>query len=247
MKIVNFNNSHLTSFKGIDASVDYTQKEKRDYINFLASYEPNLRFNSVAKNTAKAMVVVPFVDTVASFMIKKGPLASKLKSSAFSASIWIAAFSAGALVNSGGKKLANIKFFDDFSEKHPTATAVVKFVTMYGVFKSLLENAPVVKDLLVTKFPTQANLLSKKIFAPMKRILNDSVINTRIVKPLNLLADKHPVMSKNLSTAAKLAAPIILLASIFRFVNEAKNRNQNIANNLTLLHAMDELNSDTKV
>ena len=110
-----------------------------------------------------------------------------------------------------------------------------------------MENAPVVKDLLVTKFPTQANLLSKKIFAPMKRILNDSVINTRIVKPLNLLADKHPVMSKNLSTAEKLAAPIILLASIFRFVNEAKNRNQNIANNLTLLHAMDELNSDTKV
>lgn len=247
MKIVNFNNSHMTSFKGSDPSVDVTQKYKQEYINFLASYQPNTRFANVSRNVSKAMIIVPFVDTAASFLIKKGALATKLKSSAVAASIWSAAFVASGLVQSGAKSLTNIKFFDDFNQKHPTASAVAKFTAMYGVFAGILKNVPRLGSFIAAKYPEKIVALSKKVFNPLKNALNNSLFNNKIVKPLNALADKNPIITKNLRTSAKLVAPIILLASVVRFVNEAKVRNENISNNLAILHALDELNNDTKV
>lgn len=244
MKIVSFSKSHLTSFNGVDATFVSTQKQ--DYIKYLASYEPNTRFSNVSKNVAKTLILIPFLDTAASFLAKKGLLSAKTKSAAIASAVWATAFATGALVNETCKQINNNKFFDDFSKKHPVVTSMTKFGAMYALFIGALHSVPKLKSLITDKFPEKVQAFKEHIVIPAKNMLNKSKINSKIIQPLNIIADKHPVMSKNLRISAKLVAPIVLLSSIFRFVAEAKKRNENIANNIALLNAFDSINN-TKV
>jgi len=239
------NSLNKSSFRGSDDALQATNKELFD---FISSYEPNKRFAKVCQNSSKMLFAIPFIDTFATTMAKNGLLSTKLKAGALTAGVWGSAFLSGTVVSKARKSLNNnSKFFDDLSNNHPVASTFVDLVAMYSLFKGLINSSIKISSFIRNEYPDFSKRFSSKLYNPMKKAINNSFVNKRVVKPLNLLADKHPHFAKNLKLSAKLLTPVILIATLVRFSKESNNRVKQIESNKEVLNSLFVVNNDTKV
>lgn len=189
-----------------------------------SSEEPDRRFRKVSKKVVNTLLfTIPAVDIAASTIVKKGALASKLKRGALTAGIWTAAFSAGSAVQSV-KKFVNSRsdFFNDFNKNHPFVATLVDFAAIFAAFTAVIQGISYLS-------------FNKNIKEPVKKFLNNSAFNKKLIKPAEEFVLKRPSIAKAGKISAVLLVPAMFTGVLARFLAEAKKRDENIVNNYVFL------------
>jgi len=242
--MINFNTIDTNTQTRINFKSKGNQEAKSlspQEILYFSSIEPNKRMYNVSKNVAKTLIALPFIDTTLTFLAKNGNLATKMKSSATTAGIWAAAGIAGVLTHAARNKLDN-KFFSDFRQNHPTISGITNFMITFAIFKMIL-SAPT-KLVKVVKNP---DYIKNKVIQPIKTKINNTYLNKNIIEKANTKIQNIPYLAKGINIVAKLATPVIFIATLARFMNELKTRNNNINANYELISSLQNKLYDTKV
>ena len=189
-----------------------------------SSEEPDRRFRKVSKKVVNTLLfTIPAVDIAASAIVKKGALASKLKRGLMTAGIWTAAFSAGSAVQSV-KKFVNSRsdFFNDFNKNHPFVATLVDFAAIFAAFTAVIQGISYLS-------------FNKNIKEPVKKFLNNTVFNKKLIKPAEEFVLKRPSIAKAGKISAVLLVPAMFTGVLARLLAEAKKRDENIVNNYVFL------------
>ena len=189
-----------------------------------SSEEPDRRFRKVSKKVVNTLLfTIPAVDIAASAIVKKGALASKLKRGLMTAGIWTAAFSAGSAVQSV-KKFVNSRsdFFNDFNKNHPFVATLVDFAAIFAAFTAVIQGISYLS-------------FNKNIKEPVKKFLNNTVFNKKLIKPAEEFVLKRPCIAKAGKISAVLLVPAMFAGVLARLLAEAKKRDENIVNNYVFL------------
>ena len=189
-----------------------------------SSEEPDRRFRKVSKKVVNTLLfTIPAVDIAASAIVKKGALASKLKRGLMTAGIWTAAFSAGAAVQSV-KKFVNSRsdYFNDFNKNHPFVATLVDFAAIFAAFTAVIQGISYLS-------------FNKNIKEPVKKFLNNSAFNKKLIKPAEEFVLKRPSIAKAGKISAVLLVPAMFTGVLARLLAEAKKRDENIVNNYVFL------------
>lgn len=253
--------NNLRSFKAADNSDDLPNDHEKDTeltvnkltdddIYQLSTFIPDKKMSKVAANTLKtAFVTIPVLDSIAAAVVKKGHLASKLKFGAKNALRWGSVFAAGLAV-AGTKTAVNsrVKPLDDFDKKHPLLSTVVDFAAIYTAYdlfnKGVKTSAVAFKEL----FPKFTQKVNKNVYNPVKNILNNSIINKKIIQPAEKFVAKRPYLGRTNKFSALMLAPAMLVASFVRYKKEENNRNEQVKNNMNFLQALnDSISADCDV
>ena len=261
-KINNFNisnlpSNNLRSFKAAE-NFDDLPKEKEtdneqmfnkltdDDIYQLSTFIPDKKMSKVAANTMKTVfVTIPVLDSVAAAVVKKGSLSSKLKYGTKNALRWGSVIAAGmAVVGTKAAINSKVKPLDDFDKKHPVLATIVDFSAIYTVYD--LFNRGVKTSALAFKelFPKFTNNMNNKVYNPIKNLLNNSIVNKKLVQPAEKFVEKRPYLGRTNKLSALMLAPAMLVASFVRYNREEKNRNEQIENNMKFLHAINDVIAD---
>lgn len=261
-KINNFNisnlpSNNLRSFKAAE-NFDDLPKEKEtdneqmfnkltdDDIYQLSTFIPDKKMSKVAANTMKTVfVTIPVLDSVAAAVVKKGSLSSKLKYGTKNALRWGSVIAAGmAVVGTKAAINSNVKPLDDFDKKHPVLATIVDFSAIYTVYD--LFNRGVKTSALAFKelFPKFTNNMNNKVYNPIKNLLNNSIVNKKLVQPAEKFVEKRPYLGRTNKLSALMLAPAMLVASFVRYNREEKNRNEQVENNMKFLHAINDVIAD---
>ena len=261
-KINNFNISNLPSknlrsFKAAE-NFDDLPKEKEtdneqmfnkltdDDIYQLSTFIPDKKMSKVAANTMKTVfVTIPVLDSVAAAVVKKGSLSSKLKYGTKNALRWGSVIAAGmAVVGTKAAINSKVKPLDDFDKKHPVLSTIVDFSAIYTVYD--LFNRGVKTSALAFKelFPKFTNNMNNKVYNPIKNLLNNSIVNKKLVQPAEKFVEKRPYLGRTNKLSALMLAPAMLVASFVRYNREEKNRNEQVENNMKFLHAINDVIAD---
>lgn len=261
-KINNFNISNLPSknlrsFKAAE-NFDDLPKEKEtdneqmfnkltdDDIYQLSTFIPDKKMSKVAANTMKTVfVTIPVLDSVAAAVVKKGSLSTKLKYGTKNALRWGSVIAAGmAVVGTKAAINSKVKPLDDFDKKHPVLATIVDFSAIYTVYD--LFNRGVKTSALAFKelFPKFTNNMNNKVYNPIKNLLNNSIVNKKLVQPAEKFVEKRPYLGRTNKLSALMLAPAMLVASFVRYNREEKNRNEQVENNMKFLHAINDVIAD---
>lgn len=261
-KINNFNISNLPSknlrsFKAAE-NFDDLPKEKEtdneqmfnkltdDDIYQLSTFIPDKKMSKVAANTMKTVfVTIPVLDSVAAAVVKKGSLSTKLKYGTKNALRWGSVIAAGmAVVGTKAAINSKVKPLDDFDKKHPVLATIVDFSAIYTVYD--LFNRGVKTSVLAFKelFPKFTNNMNNKVYNPIKNLLNNSIVNKKLVQPAEKFVEKRPYLGRTNKLSALMLAPAMLVASFVRYNREEKNRNEQVENNMKFLHAINDVIAD---
>ena len=261
-KINNFNISNLPSknlrsFKAAE-NFDDLPKEKEtdneqmfnkltdDDIYQLSTFIPDKKMSKVAANTMKTVfVTIPVLDSVAAAVVKKGSLSTKLKYGTKNALRWGSVIAAGmAVVGTKAAINSKVKPLDDFDKKHPVLATIVDFSAIYTVYD--LFNRGVKTSALAFKelFPKFTNNMNNKVYNPIKNLLNNSIVNKKLVQPAEKFVEKRPYLGRTNKLSALMLAPALLVASFVRYNREEKNRNEQVENNMKFLHAINDVIAD---
>lgn len=261
-KINNFNisnlpSNNLRSFKAAE-NFDDLPKEKEtdneqmfnkltdDDIYQLSTFIPDKKMSKVAANTMKTVfVTIPVLDSVAAAVVKKGSLSSKLKYGTKNALRWGSVIAAGmAVVGTKAAINSKVKPLDDFDKKHPVLATIVDFSAIYTVYD--LFNRGVKTSALAFKelFPKFTNNMNNKVYNPIKNLLNNSIVNKKLVQPAEKFVEKRPYLGRTNKLSALMLAPAMLVASFVRYNREEKNRNEQVENNMKFLHAINDVIAD---
>ena len=261
-KINNFNISNLPSknlrsFKAAE-NFDDLPKEKEtdneqmfnkltdDDIYQLSTFIPDKKMSKVAANTMKTVfVTIPVLDSVAAAVVKKGSLSSKLKYGTKNALRWGSVIAAGmAVVGTKAAINSKVKPLDDFDKKHPVLATIVDFSAIYTVYdlfnRGVKTSAWAFKEL----FPKFTNNMNNKVYNPIKNLLNNSIVNKKLVQPAEKFVEKRPYLGRTNKLSALMLAPAMLVASFVRYNREEKNRNEQVENNMKFLHAINDVIAD---
>ena len=261
-KINNFNISNLPSknFRSFKAAENFDDlpKEKEtdneqmfnkltdDDIYQLSTFIPDKKMSKVAANTMKTVfVTIPVLDSVAAAVVKKGSLSSKLKYGTKNALRWGSVIAAGmAVVGTKAAINSKVKPLDDFDKKHPVLATIVDFSAIYTVYD--LFNRGVKTSALAFKelFPKFTNNMNNKVYNPIKNLLNNSIVNKKLVQPAEKFVEKRPYLGRTNKLSALMLAPAMLVASFVRYNREEKNRNEQVENNMKFLHAINDVIAD---
>ena len=261
-KINNFNisnlpSNNLRSFKAAE-NFDDLPKEKEtdneqmfnkltdDDIYQLSTFIPDKKMSKVAANTMKTVfVTIPVLDSVAAAVVKKGSLSTKLKYGTKNALRWGSVIAAGmAVVGTKAAINSKVKPLDDFDKKHPVLATIVDFSAIYTVYD--LFNRGVKTSALAFKelFPKFTNNMNNKVYNPIKNLLNNSIVNKKLVQPAEKFVEKRPYLGRTNKLSALMLAPAMLVASFVRYNREEKNRNEQVENNMKFLHAINDVIAD---
>ena len=135
----------LRSFQGkqFSESQDDSQvvtKLSDEDLKILASVGPNNRLQKVSQKTVNTLLfTIPIIDSVATGLVKKGQLSSKLSSTAKTAGKWGAVFAVAASLNAV-KRFVNSKSdaLDKFNKEHAFASTMIDFAVLYTLSMLLL-------------------------------------------------------------------------------------------------------------
>lgn len=202
-----------------------------------SSEEPDRRFRKVSKKVVNTLLfTIPAVDIAASAIVKKGALASKLKRGLMTAGIWTAAFSAGAAVQSV-KKFVNSRsdYFNDFNKNHPFVATLVDFAAIFAAFTAVIQGISYLSSGVKKNFPEKLTKFNKNIKEPVKKFLNNSAFNKKLIKPAEEFVLKRPSIAKAGKISAVLLVPAMFTGVLARLLAEAKKRDENIVNNYVFL------------
>ena len=252
----NLSNNHSQRFTGLGEKPFETQKENQtasdiqkfkklsdDELRFFSSLEPDRRFFNVSKNVMKTLLIaVPTIDIAASTLAKRGNLSVKLQKGVNSAAMWASAFAAGYIV-SGVKKAINSRseFFDNFDKKHAVAGTAIDFAAIYGTFALILNSARVLKNTIAAKFPAAASKISSGVKEPVKNLLNKSLLNKKLVLPVETYLDKKPQLARANKLFTSLLVPTIFTGVLLRYIHEAKRHDAACSDNYNFLKNANEL------
>ncbi|MBS4760669.1 MAG: hypothetical protein KHX03_08250 [Clostridium sp.] len=207
-----------------------SQKLSSEEIYELASAQPNKILNKVVKNSLKTIIVgVPVVDSLFSGIAESGSLSQKVFKSARTMGKWGLVFASGAAVI-GLKKFVNkhAETLDNFDKKNRAAAIGVDAAAFYAAMTTAFSMKNKTKSLLYKVFPDTAQKINTKLLKPIKRTLDFSVFNKKIVKPFEKYVSKKPYYKPVAKTTALLLAPAISIAAFCRVHNEAKKQRENV-------------------
>lgn len=248
-KLHNLPSGNFRSFKATDDSDnlpnDLTEdnnvkKLSDDEIYALSAYLPDKKMSKVAANTMKTLLVtVPVLDTAATALVKKGNLATKIKAGAKSAGKWGAVLAAGAAV-AGMKNLVNshVEPLDKLDKKHPVLSTIIDFSAIYTAFDMVNKGACAFKDVVKSKFPDFVQKADRHVYQPVKKVLNNSFVNKKLVMPAEKFVEKRPYLGIANNISAFVLMPAMIVASYIRYSKELTNRNLQVQNNINILTAV---------
>ena len=207
-----------------------SQKLSSDEIFELASAQPNKILNQVVKNSLKTIIVgVPVVDSLFSGITESGALSQKMFKSAKTMGKWGLVFASGAAVM-GIKKFVNkrAETFDNFDKKNKAAALGVDAAAFYAAITAAFSLKNKAKSLLCNLFPGTAKKINTKLLNPIKKMLDSSVCNKKVVKSFEKYVAKKPYYKPVTRATALLLAPAISIAAFCRVHNEAKKQKENV-------------------
>lgn len=219
------------------------RKLSEDELRFFSSLEPDRRFFNVSKKVMKTLLIaVPAIDIAASTLTKRGNLSAKLLKGTKSAAMWGSAFAAGSVV-SGVKKAVNSRseFFDNFDKKHAVAGTAIDFAAIYGTFALILNSANVLKNTITSKFPAAASKINSGVKEPVKNLVNKSLLNKKLIQPVETYLAKKPQVAKANKLFASLLVPTIFAGVVLRYIHEAKRHDKACSDNYKFLKNVNEL------
>ncbi len=244
-RLISFGDESLKTHKE-NSAVQNGQNFRRlsdDELRFFSSLEPDRRFFNVSKNVMKTLLIaVPAIDIAVSALSRPGNLSSKIFGGIKSTAMWAGAFVAGTAV-SGVKKSVNSRseFFDNFDKKHAFAGTAIDFAAIYGAFALILNTANVLKNTLTSKFPTISAKIRSGVKEPVKNLLNKSLLNKKVVIPVENYLSKKPNIAKTNKLFASLLVPAIFSGVVLRYIHEAKRHDKACSDNYRFLKNVNEL------
>ncbi len=235
----------LRSFQGkqFSESQDDSQvvtKLSDEDLKILASVGPNNRLQKVSQKTVNTLLfTIPIIDSVATGLVKKGQLSSKLSSTAKTAGKWGAVFAVAASLNAV-KRFVNSKSdaLDKFNKEHAFASTMIDFAVLYTAFNAVTNAGKNLFEYTKNSFPTIGKTLKNSVLKPSKEFLNNSIINKKIVKPAENYVAKKPYLAGANKITAALLVPTMAIAVLMRYNKEYKNRNENVQTNYNFLKAV---------
>lgn len=202
-----------------------------------ASILPNEKFNRIRNNAAGTLFVgVPVFDIVAHGVVKQGAVASKMKAMAQRSGLWGLMFATVlSLMLVKNKANKNSVALDNIEKHHPVMHFGMDATYITGVW--IAANA--IKENTGKFISKKYGAVIEKIKAPVRKVLNNSVINKRIIAPLDKEITKIAKGNRApLNIAAEFVAPTVMTAILIRCVQESKARNKNIQENYTALKSL---------
>lgn len=232
----------LRNFKGSptnehDNGIPVVTKFSDNDLRYLSYVEPDKRFKEISKNTIKTLLVaIPIIDIVASGIVKRGNLSSKLSKSLGTAGEWSAIFATAVAVN-GVKDLVNSKSekLSKFDKNHGFAATLVDFAAMFIGFNALLASSKELFEYTKNSFPNFKKFISGSVLKPVKKFLNNSFVNNKIVKPAEEFVANRPSLAFANKLTASLLVPTLGIASLIRYTKELKHRNESANINYQIL------------
>lgn len=209
----------------------------------IASYDSKQRMNKIAQNSYKTILfTIPVVDSVLAGMTKNGNLSSKFAKSAKTLGSWGAVFATGFAVL-GFKKYINSKIdtLDNFDKNHRALSFVADLSFLYGALFAMSDAFIRSKAFVKKTFPNLLNNINIKAIEPVKKFINNSSFNNKLVKSFDSFMNSHMHYNKAAKLVALLAAPAIAIATMVRVSNEAKAASKQVEKNVTYLKAFNEM------
>lgn len=199
-----------------------------------ASILPNEKFNRIKSNIAGTLFVgVPVFDTIAQGIVKQGALASKMKASAQRAGLWGVLFGIAA-ATAGLKTKVNQKsvVLDNINKDHPVMRFGMDATFIMGLFLGTSALNDKAGKFIKKKYGESI----EKAKAPIKKLINNTVLNRRIVAPLDKEITRIARGNRApLALAADFVAPALVVAGYARYFAEDKSRKHNIKENYAAL------------
>lgn len=219
------------------------RKLSEDELRFFSSLEPDRRFFNVSKNVMKTLLIaVPAIDIAASTLTKRGNLSAKLLKGTKSAAMWGSAFAAGSVVSCVKKAVnSSSEFFDNFNKKHAVAGTAIDFAAIYGTFALILNSANALKNAITSKFPAAASKINSGVKEPVKNLVNKSLLNKKLILPVETYLAKKPQVAKANKLFASLLVPTIFAGVVLRYIHEAKRHDKACSDNYKFLKNVNEL------
>lgn len=199
-----------------------------------ASILPNERFNKVRDNVAGTLFVgIPVFDTLAAGFVKSGGLSSKIKQMAKRTGLWGFVFATGislGLLKHNVNK--NSIVLDNIDKNHP----VMRFGMDATFITGAMYAAYAIKDKASSYIKNKYGESIKKAQAPIKRVLNNTILNKKVLVPIDNALTKLAKGNRTpLNIAAMYVAPTLATAAFIRYFAESKARKENIQTNFSAL------------
>ena len=214
-----------------------------DEILDLAVKKPTNDMKQVRKNALTTMfVTIPVVDSLYAGLIQKGALASKLAKSALQLGRWgaIGAIAAGVFglkhaVNKHSKKL------DNLNKNQHAASFGIDMAALCAAWTGATLLA--VKGLSKIKktFPGFVKNINKNVKTPMKKAINDSLLNKKFVNSFENFVSKKAYARLAMKAVSFVMAPILAISAFVRVKKEAKKQEMNIISNYLLLNHVNNI------
>lgn len=253
----NLTSKNVRSFKSADNSVDFQKdnnepdnleetKFSEDEIYRLSAFVPDKKMSEVAKNTVKTMfVTIPVIDSVIAGAVKKGNLASKLKYGAINAGRWGGVIATGLSVFAAKNAVnSKVKPLDDFNKNHPILATIVDLGAICTGLNLLNEGIATTASSFKELFPKFVDKTNRHVYLPVKNVLNNSLINKKLVLPAEKFVEKRPYLGRANKLSSLMVVPAMFIASFVRYNKELKNRDEQVKSNMQFLSALNKLTSD---
>lgn len=227
-------------------SEDVVNKFSEEDLIYFARREPDKRLHDVSKNALKTLfVTIPLVDTLVQGALKSGNLSSKVIKSASTAAKWGGVFAVGLAVI-GAKKLvnSNSKKLDNFDKNHSILSTMIDFTAFYTSFNMLRNFSVWLKEHAKNSFPKLHKKLKSVVTEPVKNVLNNSLINKKIVNPSEKFFANRPYLKTSSKLASYFLVPAAIVSVLVRYNNEAKIRDEKVAGNYTALKLINDFIPD---
>ena len=218
-----------------------------DDLMYMASIQPNKRFQQVDKNFLKTLfIAVPSIDILSTAIFNNNGLAGKLAKGAQRTGLYAGGLALGIALGLG-KHFVNSKVekLDNFNEKHGILSTGIDIAVLLSAFKYIKNNGSKLKNTVKSTFTDSIRDINLHLVSPMKNAINNSRLNKKVIIPLqDTVLKQFKGNTKILQIFASSLVPIVGIAACLKWLDEAGYRKNSVKNNFNMLKAIQNMEKE---